>query len=121
MTNVNIARISIVLVRIIQFIVFLLFTFIVLTYFGTLILLPLDALAQISGLLTWVGLPGVLAVVLALPIVGGLGFLIYKIPRLLSTLLEIGFELAIIGQGRVCEFNDIVASISTAECSSKSS
>ncbi|MGH8499808.1 MAG: hypothetical protein ACRERV_13535 [Methylococcales bacterium] len=113
--------VNITLVRIIQLIVFLLFTFIVLTYFGTLILLPLDALTQISGLLTWVGLPGVLAVVLALPIVGSLGFLIYKIPRLLSTLLEIGFELTIIGQSRVCEFNDIVASISATECGSRTS
>jgi hypothetical protein len=110
MNSVNIA-----LVRIVQLIVFLLFTFIVLTYFGTLILIPLDLLAQISALLAWVGLPGALAAVLSLPIVGYLGFLVYKIPRLLSTVLEIGFELAIIGQSRVYEFNDIVASMNAAE------
>ena len=113
MNNVNIA-----LVRIIQLIVFLLFTFIVLTYFGTLLLIPLDVLTQMTALLTWVGLPGVLAAMLALPIVGYLGYLVYKIPRLLSTVLEIGFELAIIGQSRVCEFNEIVASINSTECGS---
>ncbi|MCI0654094.1 MAG: hypothetical protein L0Y38_03685 [Methylococcaceae bacterium] len=114
-------RINIVLVRIAQLIVFLLFTFIVLTYFGTLILIPLDVVAQISALLAWIGLPGALAAVLSLPIVGYLGFLVYKIPRLLSTVLEIGFELAIIGQSRVCEFNDIVASMSTADYGSTTS
>ncbi len=104
-------RVNIALVRIVQLIVFLLFAFIVLTYFGTLILIPLDVLTQVSALLTVVGLPGALAAVLSLPIVAYLGFLIYRIPRLLETVLEIGFELAIIGQSRVCEFNDIVASI----------
>ncbi|MGH8476429.1 MAG: hypothetical protein ACRERV_03865 [Methylococcales bacterium] len=116
MNYVNIACVSIVLVRLLQLVVFLIFTAIVLIYFGTLILLPLDALTQISSLLAWLGLPGVLAVVLALPIVGILAYVVYKIPRLLTLLLETGFELAIIGQSRVCEFNDIVASISLAKC-----
>lgn len=114
-------RINIALVRIVQLIVFLLFTFIVLTYFGTLVLIPLNVLTQISAMLTLVGLPGALAAVLSLPIVGYLGFLVYKIPRLLSTVLEIGFELAIIGQSRVCEFNDIVASIGAADYGSTTS
>lgn len=114
-------RVNIALVRIVQLIVFLLFTFIVLTYFGTLILVPLNVLTQICGLLTWLGLPGVLAALLALPMVGYLGYLVYKIPRLLLALLEIGFELAIIGQSRVCDFNDIVASISAPERGSTTS
>ncbi|MGR9107419.1 MAG: hypothetical protein ACU843_10875 [Gammaproteobacteria bacterium] len=114
-------RFNIALVRVVQLIVFLLFTFIVLTYFGTLVLIPLDVLTQVSALLTWIGLPGALAAVLALPVVGYLGYLLYKVPRLLSTVLEIGFELAIIGQSRVSEFNDIVASMSTAECGSTTS
>jgi hypothetical protein len=113
MNNVNI-----VLIRIVQLVVFLLFTFIVLTYFGTLILIPLDILTQISALLTLIGLHGALAALLSLPIVGYLGYLVYKIPRLLPTVLEIGFELAIIGQSRVREFNDIVASINTPEVGS---
>lgn len=114
-------RINIALVRIVQLIVFLLFTSIVLIYFGTLILIPLDLIAQLSALLTLVGLPGALAALLSLPIVGYLGYLVYKIPRLLSTVLEIGFELAIIGQSRVCEFNDIAASIGVAEYGSATS
>lgn len=112
---------NIAIVRVLQLVVFLLFTFIVLTYFGTLILIPLDVVTKLSALLTWVGLPGVLAAVFAIAIVAYLGFLIYKIPRLLTMLMEIGFELAMIGQSRVYEFNDIVASINAAECGSTSS
>lgn len=114
MNNVNI-----VLVRIVQLVVFLLFTFIVLIYFGALVLIPLDVLMTVSGFLTLIGLPGVFAVLISLPIVGYLGYLVYKIPRLISTVLEIGIELVIIGQSRVCEFNDIAASISGSECGSK--
>lgn len=104
-------KLNIALVRVLQFVVFVLFTFIVLVYFGTLLLIPLDLVSQLVGILTAVGFPGVLATLIAIPIVGYLGFLIFKIPGLLSTLLEIGFELAIIGQSRVQDFNEIVASL----------
>ncbi len=111
-------KLNIALVRVLQFVVFVLFTFIVLVYFGTLVLIPLDLVAKIIGILTMVGLPGVMATLLAIPVVGYLGYLISKIPGLLSTLLDIGFELAIIGQSRVQDFNEIVASLNNSESES---
>ncbi len=104
-------KVNVALVRVFQFVVFFLFTFMVLVYFGTLILIPLDALAQLVNILTLIGLPGVVSTLIAIPIVGYLGFLIFKIPGLLAVLIEIGFELAIIGQSRVQDFNEIVASL----------
>lgn len=104
-------KLNVALVRVFQFVVFLLFTFMVLVYFGTLILIPLDAVVQLVGLLTLVGLPGVVSTMIAIPVVGYLGYLIFKIPGLLAVLIEIGFELAIIGNSRVQDFNEIVASL----------
>ena len=104
-------KVNVALVRVFQFVVFLLFTFMVLVYFGTLILIPLDALAQLINILTLVGLPGVVSTLIAIPVVGYLGYLIVKIPGLLAALFEIGFELAIVGQSRVQDFNEIVAAL----------
>ena len=44
-------NLSLAMVRLSQFVVFVLFTFMVLVYFGTLILLPLDVVVLISKLL----------------------------------------------------------------------
>ena len=111
MKNINIA-----IVRVLQFVVFLIFMSVVMMYFGTLVLIPLSLVVQVVNLLTAVGLPGVLAVIVALPAVGYLGKIVYQTPQLLSTLLEIGFELAIIGQSRVQDFNDILTAVKGSEC-----
>jgi len=104
-------KVNVALVRVLQFVVFLLFTFMVLVYFGTLILIPLDALMQLVSVLTLIGLPGIVSTLVAIPIVGYLGYMIFKIPGLSAALIETGFELAIVGQSRVQDFNEIVASL----------
>lgn len=106
MKNVNVA-----LVRVLQFAVFVLFTFMVLVYFGTLLLIPLDALAAVIGLLNVVGIPGVLATVIAVPLIGYLGWRIYKIPELCKTLVDIGVDLVLMGQNRIKQFDQIIIAV----------
>ena len=104
-------RVNLILIRIFQLVVFLLFTFFVLAYFGALLLVPLSALTQLTGILSLVGIPGTLAAILSLPIVGYLGYLVYRIPGLVIMLFETGFEVAIIGQSRIADFSGLAESV----------
>lgn len=107
----NMKNLNVALIRVLQFAVFVLFTFMVLVYFGTLLLIPLDALAAVIGLLNVVGVPGVLATVIAVPLIGYLGWTIYRIPDLCKTLVDIGVDLVLMGQSRVKRFDQIVADV----------
>jgi hypothetical protein len=102
MKNLNLA-----LVRLIQFVVFVLFTFIVLVYFGTLILLPLDVVVLISKLLGG----SLVGAIVALPVVAFLGKIVYNTPGLVPMLIANGVDLVNTGKARVNAFNEIAESV----------
>ena len=106
MKNVNVA-----LVRLLQFVVFVVFTFVVLVYFGALLLLPLDALALLIKLMTAFGLNGLIATLIGVPVIGYLGLVVYKTPGLVKMLIDIGLDLVNAGKSRVEEFNKIVDAV----------
>ncbi len=106
MKNVNVG-----LVRLIQFVVFVLFTFMVLTYFGALLLLPLDAVALFIKVMTAFGLNGVIAAAVAVPLIAYLGLSVYKIPGLCKMLVEIGIDLATSGKSRVEQLGKIAETV----------
>lgn len=106
MKNVNVG-----LVRLLQFVVFVLFTFMVLTYFGALLLLPLDAVALLIKLMTTFGLNGFIAAFIAVPVVGYLGFSAYKIPGLGKILIDTGVDLVNAGKSRVDALGKIAETV----------
>lgn len=106
MKNVNVA-----LVRLLQFVVFVLFTFMVLIYFGTMVLLPLDAIALLIKLLSAVGLNGFIAAFIAIPAVGYLCLIVYKTPGLCKMVIDTGIDLVNTGKAKVEAFNAIVNAV----------
>lgn len=102
MKNLNVA-----VVRFLQFVVFVLFTTIVMIYFGVLILLPLDLVVLISKALGLVGIGSLFGTIIAVPVVAYLGKIIYNTPGLLQLLIENGLDLVHTGKLRVDAFNKI--------------
>ncbi len=112
-------RLDVVLVRVIQFYVFVFFTFLVLAYFGTLLLLPLSILMNLIRILTLVGLPELVSIVLGLPAVVYLGYLVYKMPNLTRIVVDTGLELVSIAQVRIKSFDEIIGSQKSDETQSE--
>lgn len=103
--------INVALVKLLQFLVFALFTFMVLAYFGAIILLPLDMVALLIQLLGIFGISGFFAAFIAVPIVGYLALMVYKTPGLIQMLLDIGIDLISTGKKRVEAFDEITKAV----------
>ncbi|MBZ4201813.1 MAG: hypothetical protein LAC70_01640 [Methylovulum sp.] len=107
-------KLNIALVRLLQFVVFVLFTFMVIAYFGAMVLLPLDIIALLIKLLTTFGLHGFIAALIAIPMVGYICLLVYKTPGLCQMVIDTGVEMVKTGKTRVEGFNDIVKTVEAA-------
>ena len=104
-------KINVALVRLLQFVVFALFTFMVLAYFGAMILVPLDMVVLLIKVMGIVGIGGIIAAVIAIPVVGYLGMMVYKTPGLVDTIVNTGLDLIKTGKEKVESFNKIADSI----------
>lgn len=100
MKNLNVA-----LVRLLQFVVFVLFTFIVLVYFGTMILLPLDLVVLMAKFLNVFGIGTLFGAIVAVPVVAYLGKIVYNTPGLIQMIIDNGIDLVNLGKQRVEAFN----------------
>jgi hypothetical protein len=98
-------KLNLFLIRLLQFVVFALFTFFVLVYFGAMGLLPLDIVVLISKLLGALGLGTLLGAVIAVPVVAYLGKIVYNTPGLIPMIIENGIDLVNVGKQRVEAFN----------------
>ncbi len=98
-------KVNVGLIRLLQFVVFAFFTFTVLTYFGILLLLPLDALVLLVKLMSVFGLNSLIGAIIAVPLIGYLLMLVYKTPGVGEMLLDIGIDLVNTGKARVEAFN----------------
>ncbi len=104
-------KVNIALVRLLQFVVFVLFTFMVLAYFGAMVLVPLDLVVLMIKIMGVVGINDLFAAVVAVPVVAYLGMMAYKTPGLASMIIETGLDLVNTGKQRVEAFNKIADSI----------
>lgn len=104
-------KINVAVVRLLQFLVFGLFTFMVLSYFGAMILLPLDLVALMIKLFSALGLNNFIGALIAVPIAGYLAFMAYKTPDLIKILLDTGLDLVSTGKQRVEAFNKIAQTV----------
>ncbi len=100
-------KVNVVLVRLLQFVVFVLFTFTVIAYFGAMVLLPLDAIVLLTKLLGVFGLHGFIGALVAIPTVGYLCLMVYKMPELCKLVVDTGIELVKIGKDKVEAFNEL--------------
>ncbi len=103
----NKVKINVALIRLFQFVVFVLFTFMVMAYTFAMILLPLDAVVMLIKFLSLFGLGGVIGAIIAVPAVGYLGLMVYKTPALCQLIVEIGMDLVNTGKARIEAFNKI--------------
>ena len=90
MKNVNVA-----LIRFLQFVVFVLFTFIVLVYFGAFVLLPLDLVVLITKFLGVFGLGSLFGAIIAVPVVAYLGKIVYQTPGLVQMIIDCRMHIAL--------------------------
>ena len=104
-------KVNVALVRLLQFVVFALFTFMVLAYFGAMILVPLDMVVLLIKAMGMVGIGGIIAAIVAVPVVGYLGMIVYKTPGLVDIILNTGLDLVKTGKEKVEAFNSIADSI----------
>ncbi|MDD1626352.1 MAG: hypothetical protein LUQ26_02595 [Methylococcaceae bacterium] len=104
-------KVNVALVRLLQFVVFVLFTFMVIIYFGAMVLLPLDAIALLIKLMGVVGLHGFVGALIAIPVVGYLCFIVYKTPGLCKMVVDTGIDLVKMAKLRVDAFNGIVDAV----------
>ncbi|BCG64150.1 MAG: hypothetical protein methR_P1918 [Methyloprofundus sp.] len=104
-------KINIALVRLIQFVIFVIFTFMVIIYFGAMVFIPLDALVMITKLLGVFGINTFVGALIGLPIVGFLGKIVYNTPGLIAMVMETGMDLVKVGKEKVEAFNQMAESI----------
>jgi len=104
-------KVNIALVRLLQFVVFTLFTFMVLIYFGAMILVPLDLVVLIVKTFGIFGLGSLVSALIAIPVVAYLGLIIYKTPGLIDIIVETGLDLVSTGKERIEAFNKIIEAI----------
>ncbi len=105
--NFGIAKVS-------QFIVIVFFALILSFYFGGLLLIPLAILMAIIDILTLVGLNGLIATIIAAPLVGWLLYSVYNIENLFQTLLDTGIKLYEFGIAQNKLFENIADSVKPA-------
>jgi hypothetical protein len=104
-------KVNVAVVRLIQFVVFVVFTFIVMAYFGAIILLPLDAVSLLIKLMAVVGIHGFIGAFIAVPAVGYLVFMAYKTPGLGQMIIDTGLDLVATGKAKVEAFNAIASEV----------
>lgn len=104
-------KVNVALVRLFQFVVFVIFTFMVLAYFGAMILVPLDLVVLIIKILGVVGVGSLIAAAVAIPVVAYLGMVVYKTPGLVKMIVDTGLDLVNTGKERVEAFNTIAESV----------
>lgn len=97
-----------ILAKVLKFFTFVLFMFMVLVYFGFLLLLPLDILTQLIRIFSGIGFHTLLAAALGIGAVGYLGYQIYQMPRLYNLVVDIGMELIAFGQAQLKRFDPLI-------------
>jgi hypothetical protein len=99
------------LVKLLQFVVFAVFTFLFLTYVGAMVLLPLDAVAILVKLMGVAGINGFIGALIAIPAVGYLCMIVYKTPGLCKMIVDTGVDLVKTGKEKVDAFNPIAEAV----------
>jgi TctA family transporter len=101
-------KLDLILAKVFKFVVFVIFTFMTLVYFGVLLVLPLDVLFQIVRIFSAIGLPTALAAVAGIAAFGYLGYALSKMPAVWELVLDIGKQLVAFGQAQLQRFDAVI-------------
>jgi hypothetical protein len=101
-------NLNFILAKTLQFATFLFFIFMVLVYFGLVLMLALAVLWYSTKVITLIGLPALIAVAVGIAALGYVGLTLSRMPQLYSLVLEIGLELVNFGQAQVKRFDPII-------------
>jgi len=104
-------KVNVGLVRLLQFVVFVIFTFTVLVYFSTMILLPLAVVSLLIKPFALLGVSTLIGAVIAIPVAAYLSMSAYKVPGLIQILVDIGLDLVNTGKARIEAFNEILETV----------
>jgi hypothetical protein len=104
-------KVNVGLTRLVQFIVFTVFTFAVLVYFAAMVILPLDIIAIMINFFGLFGLNKLIGALIAVLVVGYLTMAAYKIPGLAKMVIDTGLDLVSIAKTRVEAFNSVVENV----------
>ena len=104
-------KVNVALVRLLQFVVFVVSIFMVIAYFGAMVLLPLDAVVLLIKLMGVVGLNGFIAAFIAVPVISYLGLMVYKTPGLCKMVVDAGVDLIKASKTRIEAFNEIADAV----------
>lgn len=98
---------SLTLVRLIQLSAVVFYAYIMFIYVGALFLLPLAGIYHLSNALSFLGLPTLLAAMIAIAMVAGIIYLGYKIPNFFTTIRDFGLNLVSLGFDQIKQLNQI--------------
>jgi len=104
-------KVNVALVRLLQFVVFVVSVFMVIVYFGAMVLLPLDAVVLLIKLMGVIGLNGFIAALIAIPAVAYLGLMVYKTPGLCKMIVDAGVDIVKTSKARIEAFNEIADAV----------
>jgi hypothetical protein len=104
-------KVNIALVRLLQFVVFVVSVFMVIAYFGAMVLLPLDAVVLLIKLMGVIGLNGFIAAFIAIPTISYLGLIVYKTPGLCKMVVDAGVDLIESSKTKIEAFNEIADAV----------
>ncbi len=88
-----------------QFLVLLFFTFAILLYSGSLLLIALTIWQYLAMIFSFFG--SFLSGIVSLAALGGLCYYLYKLPGLVDAILETGMEIIKLGYKTVCRFGEM--------------
>lgn len=111
-------KLNLILAKVFKFVTFVLFTFMTLVYFGVLLILPLDIMAQVIRLLVLIGLPAVISAVAGIGVLAYVGLMVYRMPELYQLVLNIGLDLVNFGHAQIKRFDTIIETATVQESGS---
>ncbi|HUL13125.1 MAG TPA: hypothetical protein VLU73_13270 [Methylococcaceae bacterium] len=101
-------KLNLILAKAFQFVIFVLFTFMALVYFGALLIVPLGVMAQPIKFLSAIGLPTVLSLATGIAILAYLGLAVSKMPELYKLVIDIGVDLVTFGHTQIKRFDPLI-------------
>jgi len=106
--EISIMKLNLILAKVFQFVIFVLFTFMALVYFGALLIVPLGVMAQPIKFFSAIGLPSVLSVIIGISILGYLGLAVSRMPELYKLVINIGIDLVSFGHTQIKRFDPLI-------------
>lgn len=102
-------NINVFLIRLLQFITFAVFLFAALVYAGAFLLVPLDIIFQVTRLLHGIGLPTIMALLVAGGAVWYVGKRLWEMPALWHLVWDVGMQIVSFGQAQVKRYDEVLA------------